>query len=304
MSSIKYEQRILERFMMLSMAAAVVTIVLKSLAAWLTGSAGFFSDAIESLVNLVAAIAGYCALRISAKPADHNHHFGHGKAEYISALVEGAMIFLAAGAIIYTAIQRLFTPQPVEQGSWGLILSLLSALLNLAVGLALIKAGKRYRSATLTADGHHLITDVWTSSGVLVGMAAVYLTRWLWLDALVALAVGINILWTGFQILRESVSSLLSEALPPEEQDQIWNLLAELETEKSVTFTDRRTVAWGRQRMVYLTMEVPADWSVLYSHEIADDVEVALDELFAGCSVFIHVEPAGVEHRRPLPFRQ
>ncbi|ERS58091.1 cation diffusion facilitator family transporter [Corynebacterium segmentosum] len=290
--------------MMLSIAAAVATIILKSLAAWLTGSVGFFSDALESLVNLAAAIAGYCALRISAKPADHNHHFGHGKAEYVSALVEGAMIFLAAGAIIYTAIQRLITPQPVEEGGWGLALSLLSSLLNLGVGLALIKAGKRYRSATLNADGHHLLTDVWTSVGVLAGMAAVYLTGWLWLDALVALAVGINILWTGFKILRESVSSLLSEALPEEEQDQIWDLLTELEKEKAVTFTDRRTVASGRQRMVYLTMEVPASWSVLYSHEIADDVEVALDQLFPGCSVFIHVEPAGVAHRRPLPFRQ
>ena len=176
-------------------------------------------------------------------------------------------------------------------------------MLNLAVGIALIRAGKRYRSATLDADGHHLLTDVWTSVGVLVGIAAVYLTGWMWLDPVVALAVGINILWTGYTLLRDSVSSLLSEALPADERQQIRQLLARLEKEQSVTFTDRRTVASGRQRLVYLTMEVPGEWSVMHSHEVADVVEIALDELYPGCSAFIHVEPAGVENRRPYLFR-
>ncbi len=303
MSSIASEQRILERFMQLSIAAALATIVLKALAAWLTGSVGFLSDALESVVNLVAAVAGFYALRIAAKPADDNHQFGHGKAEYVSALVEGAMIFIAAGMIIYTAIQRFFIPQPIAEAGWGLALSTLSSVLNLAVGIALIRAGKRYRSATLDADGHHLLTDVWTSVGVLVGIAAVYLTGWMWLDPVVALAVGINILWTGYTLLRDSVSSLLSEALPADERQQIRQLLARLEKEQSVTFTDRRTVASGRQRLVYLTMEVPGEWSVMHSHEVADVVEIALDELYPGCSAFIHVEPAGVENRRPYLFR-
>lgn len=295
MSSMGSEQRILERFMQLSIAAAVATIILKALAAWFTGSVGFLSDAFESIVNLVAAIAGFYALRIASKPADDNHQFGHGKAEYVSALVEGAMIFIAAGMIVYTAIQRFFVPQPIEEPGWGLALSTLSSVLNAAVGIALIRAGKRYRSATLDADGHHLLTDVWTSVGVLVGIAAVYLTGWMWLDPVVALAVGINILWTGYTLLRDSVSSLLSEALPADERQQIRQLLARLEKEQSVTFTDRRTVASGRQRLVYLTMEVPGEWSVMHSHEVADVVEIALDELYPGCSAFIHVEPAGVK---------
>jgi len=297
------EQRVLERFMQLSIAAAVATIALKALAAWFTGSVGFLSDALESVVNLVAAVAGFYALRIAAKPADDNHQFGHGKAEYVSALVEGAMIFIAAGMIIYTAIQRFFVPQPITEAGWGLALSTLSSVLNCLVGIALIRAGKHYRSATLNADGHHLLTDVWTSVGVLVGIAAVYLTGWMWLDPVVALAVGINILWTGYTLLRDSVSRLLSEALPEEEQRQIRQLLARLEEKHEVSFTDRRTVASGRQRLVYLTMEVPGQWSVMRSHEVADDVEIALDELFPGCSAFIHVEPAGLDHRRPYLFR-
>ena len=302
MSSMGSEQRILERFMQLSIAAAVATILLKALAAWFTGSVGFLSDAFESIVNLVAAVAGFYALRIASKPADDNHQFGHGKAEYVSALVEGAMIFIAAGMIVYTAIQRFFVPQPIEEPGWGLALSTLSSVLNGAVGIALIRAGKRYRSATLDADGHHLLTDVWTSVGVLIGIAAVFLTGWWWLDPVVALAVGINILWTGYSLLRDSVSSLLSEALPDDERQNIRQLLARLEQEHSVNFTDRRTVASGRQRLVYLTMEVPGEWSVMHSHEVADSVEIALDELYPGCSAFIHVEPAGLENRRPYLF--
>lgn len=214
MSSIGSEQRILERFMQLSIAAAVATIILKALAAWFTGSVGFLSDAFESLVNLVAAVAGFYALRIASKPADDNHQFGHGKAEYVSALVEGAMIFIAAGMIVYTAIQRFFVPQPIEEPGWGLALSTLSSVLNGAVGIALIHAGKRYRSATLEADGHHLLTDVWTSVGVLVGIAAVFLTGWWWLDPVVALAVGINILWTGYSLLRDSAIACFLRRFP------------------------------------------------------------------------------------------
>lgn len=294
------EQLILERFMKLSIAAAVATIALKSLAALLTGSVGFLSDALESGVNLVAAVVGFIALRIAAKPADDNHQFGHGKAEYVSALVEGAMIFVAAALIIYTAAGRLIEPRPLEQPSIGLLLSMAASVINLLVGLALLRAGKKYRSATLQADGHHLMTDVWTSVGVLVGIVAVALTDWLWLDPLIAFAVGINILWTGYRLLRESLSSLLSEALPKEENDQIDVLLGEQEKEHKVNFTSRRTIASGRQRLVYLTMEVPGEWSVLYSHGIADEVEAAIDELFPGAEVFIHVEPAGVIHRRTM----
>ncbi|PCC83201.1 cation-efflux pump [Corynebacterium accolens] len=294
------EQLLLERFMKLSIATAVLTIVLKVLAAMLTGSVGFLSDALESGVNLVAAVVGFIALRIAAKPADANHQFGHGKAEYVSALVEGAMIFVAAALIIYTSALRLLNPQPLEQPGIGLALSTLASVLNLAVGLALLKAGKKYRSATLQADGHHLLTDVWTSVGVLVGIALVALTDWLWLDPMVAFAVGINILWTGYKLLKESLSSLLSESLPKEEHAELDARLAELEDEFDVLFTSRRTIASGRQRLVYLTMDMPGEWTVLAAHDIADRIEDNIDEVFSGAEVFIHVEPAGTVHRRIL----
>ncbi|MFS0229215.1 cation diffusion facilitator family transporter [Corynebacterium striatum] len=294
------EQLLLERFMKLSIATAVLTIVLKVLAAMLTGSVGFLSDALESGVNLVAAVVGFIALRIAAKPADANHQFGHGKAEYVSALVEGAMIFVAAALIIYTSALRLLNPQPLEQPGIGLALSTLASVLNLAVGLVLLKAGKKYRSATLRADGHHLLTDVWTSVGVLVGIALVALTDWLWLDPIVAFAVGINILWTGYKLLKESLSSLLSESLPKEEHAELDARLTELEEEFGVLFTSRRTIASGRQRLVYLTMDVPGGWTVLAAHDIADRIEDNIDELFPGAEVFIHVEPAGTVHRRIL----
>lgn len=286
--------------MKLSIATAVLTIVLKVLAAMLTGSVGFLSDALESGVNLVAAVVGFIALRIAAKPADANHQFGHGKAEYVSALVEGAMIFVAAALIIYTSTLRLLNPQPLEQPGIGLALSTLASVLNLAVGLALLKAGKKYRSATLQADGHHVLTDVWTSVGVLVGIALVALTDWLWLDPIVAFAVGINILWTGYRLLKESLSSLLSESLPKEEHAELDARLTELEDEFDVLFTSRRTIASGRQRLVYLTMDVPGEWTVLAAHDIADRIEDNIDELFPGAEVFIHVEPAGTVHRRTL----
>lgn len=294
------EQLLLERFMKLSIATAVLTIVLKALAAMLTGSVGFLSDALESGVNLVAAVVGFIALRIAAKPADANHQFGHGKAEYVSALVEGAMIFVAAALIIYTSALRLLNPQPLEQPGIGLALSTLASVLNLAVGLVLLKAGKKYRSATLRADGHHVLTDVWTSVGVLVGIALVALTDWLWLDPIVAFAVGINILWTGYKLLKESLSSLLSESLPKEEHAELDARLTELEEEFGVLFTSRRTIASGRQRLVYLTMDVPGEWTVLAAHDIADRIEDNIDELFPGAEVFIHVEPAGTVHRRIL----
>lgn len=294
------EQLLLERFMKLSIATAVLTIVLKVLAAMLTGSVGFLSDALESGVNLVAAVVGFIALRIAAKPADANHQFGHGKAEYVSALVEGAMIFVAAALIIYTSALRLLNPQPLEQPGIGLALSTLASVLNLAVGLVLLKAGKKYRSATLRADGHHVLTDVWTSVGVLVGIALVALTDWLWLDPIVAFAVGINILWTGYKLLKESLSSLLSESLPKEEHAELDARLTELEEEFGVLFTSRRTIASGRQRLVYLTMDVPGEWTVLAAHDIADRIEDNIDELFSGAEVFIHVEPAGTVHRRIL----
>lgn len=285
------EQVLLERFMKLSILTAVLTIFLKVYAAAITGSVGFLSDAMESGVNLVAAVVGFAALKVSAKPADHNHHFGHGKAEYVSALVEGAMIFVASALIIYSAAMRLVSPQPLEQPGIGLALSTAASVLNLVVGVALVRSGKQYRSATLVADGKHLLTDVWTSIGVLVGIGLVWLTGWLWLDPIIALLVGINILWTGYTLLKTSLSGLLSEAIPEHEREVVEERLARFSTDKAVTFTSLRTIAAGRQRFVYLTMEVPNEWTVGFSHTITEEVEAAVEEVLAGAEVFVHVEP-------------
>lgn len=277
--------------MLLSIATAIMTISLKAGAAVITGSVGFLSDALESGVNLVAAVVALVALRIAARPADANHHFGHGKAEYVSALVEGAMIFVAAALIIWTSIQRLITPQPLEQVGLGLVLTTLASVLNLIVGVALIRAGKRYRSAALSADGHHLMTDVWTSAGVLVGIAAVAVTGWYWLDPVIALAVGVNILWAGYRLLRQSLTGLLSAALPAEDLEKLTGLLAEFRTDHGVSFTPPRTVESGRQRHIYLVMAVPAHWTVATAHEVADHLEDTIDDLLPGAETFIHVEP-------------
>ncbi|AWB83580.1 cation diffusion facilitator family transporter [Corynebacterium liangguodongii] len=287
------EQRLLERFMWLSIAAAVATIAFKLAAAWVTGSVGFLSDAIESLINLVAAIVGLVALKVSAKPADQNHNFGHAKAEYFSSQVEGSMILLASVAIIYTAVQRLITPQPIEQAGIGLALSVIATALNLAVGLVLLRAGKKYRSATLDADGKHLLTDVWTTVGVIVGMALVAITGWEILDPLVALAVGANILFTGYTLLKQSFISLLSEALPEDERRAIKAYLDGFAAEHGVDFTDVRTAAFGRERLVNVVMQVPGSWSVESSHDLADLIEEGIDGALGGATTLVHVEPLG-----------
>lgn len=285
------EQKIIERFLLLSIAAAILTIALKTAAAYLTGSVGFLSDALESVVNLVAAIVALITTRIAAKPADANHNFGHGKSEYVSALVEGAMIFVAAAMIIYTAIGRLLDPAPLELVGIGLFLSIAATLINLGVGLALLKAGKRYRSAALSADGHHLLTDVWTTVGVVAGIAAVAFTGWFWLDPVIALLVGVNILWTGYKLLQQSLSNLISEALPPEDVEVVKAVIADFEAEHGVTIEDLKTVASGRQRFVYMIMTVPGEWTVEYAYELADALEAAIDKALPNSQSMIHTEP-------------
>lgn len=291
MTSHAKEQKIIERFLLLSIAAAILTIALKTAAAYLTGSVGFLSDALESVVNLVAAIVALIATRIAAKPADANHNFGHGKSEYVSALVEGAMIFVAAAMIIYTAIGRLLDPSPLEQVGIGLFLSIAATLINLGVGLALLKAGKRYRSAALNADGHHLLTDVWTTVGVVAGIAAVAFTGWFWLDPVIALLVGVNILWTGYKLLQQSLSNLISEALPPEDVEVVKAVIADFEAEYGVAIEDLKTVASGRQRFVSMIMTVPGEWTVEYAHELADALEAAIDKALPNSRSMIHTEP-------------
>ncbi len=285
-------QRRLERFIWLSIATAVATVAIKAAAAALTNSVGLWSDALESTVNLLAALVALWALRLSAKPADHNHDFGHGKAEYVSAAVEGTLIFVAAAAIIYGAVLRLVQPAPLEQLGVGLALSGVATGLNLATGVLLVRAGRAHRSITLEADGRHLLTDVWTSVGVLVAIGLVALTGWYVLDPLIALAVGANILLTGYRLVRRSVVGLLDGTLPPAEVEAVSGALAAVCSDPQVVITEVRTRESGRQRFVYATLTVPGSWTVQRSHDMADAVEQAIDAALPGTSTFVHIEPA------------
>jgi len=286
-------QRTLVRMMLLSVAAAVATIALKLVAAAITGSVGFLSDALESVVNLVAALVGLWAVRLAARPPDLGHHFGHGKAEYLSAAVEGALIFVAAGAILWTSVQRLLDPIPLERPGLGLVLSTGASLVNLAVGVALVRVGRRERSPALSADGRHLLTDVATSAGVLVGVALVAILRWEVLDPIVALLVGINILWTGWRLLQRSVTGLLDAAIAPEDLDLVRDLLDRYRAEGPVDFHELRTRESGRQRFVYVHLLVPDDWTVKRGHDLAEALTDDIATVLPGARSFVHIEPIG-----------
>lgn len=281
----------LTRFAWLSIAAAVLTIALKSSAYLVTGSVGLLSDAAESLVNLVAAVIALIALRVASRPADHNHDYGHGKAEYFSAGLEGLMIFVAAAVILYTAVLRFLDPQPLESVGVGLAISVVASVVNGVVGAFLVRSGRRHRSVTLVADGKHLLTDVWTSVGVIVGVLLVALTGWERLDPVVAAVVGVNILVTGYRLVSQSVTSLLDAALPAEDLATIEGVLARLRSPE-VGFAELRTRESGRHRFVSLTVHVPGDWTVERGHRTADDVERAIAAALPGTAVQTHLEPA------------
>lgn len=280
----------LTRFAWLSIAAAIMTIGLKSGAYLLTGSVGLLSDAAESWVNLVAAVVALIALHVAARPADDKHNFGHGKAEYFAAGTEGLMIFVAAGFILVTSAQRFLHPSPVDSIGLGLAISTLATAVNGAVGVFLLRAGASHRSATLTADGKHLLTDVWTSVGVVIGVLLVGLTGWQRLDSIVAAVVGVNILVTGFRLVSQSVISLLDAAMPAEDLARVAAVLDGMRTE-DLDFTDVRTRESGRQRFVSLTVLVPANWTVERGHNIADDIETAIAQDLPDTDVQTHLEP-------------
>lgn len=294
--------KFLMKFVMLSVVTAVLTVAIKASAAWITGSVGFLSDALESIVNLVAALVALWALAVSGKPADHNHDFGHGKAEYMSSLVEGALIFVAAAGIIVSAINRFVHPQPLEEIGIGLLLSVLATVLNLVVGLVLIRQGRKHRSITLEADGHHLMTDVWTTVGVIIGIGLLLLfPTQLWIDPLVALVVGLNILWTGARLVRRSAVGLLDAALPADEVAAIRAAMDGVIGDDRVTVSDLRTRESGRQRFVQTTVVVPGLWTVARSHGLADDIEAAIARVFPDTQTVVHIEPGPTAHPRPQP---
>jgi cation diffusion facilitator family transporter len=280
----------LTKFAWLSIAAAVLTIALKGGAYLLTGSVGLLSDAAESVVNLVAAVIALVALTVAARPADHNHHYGHGKAEYFSAGIEGLMIFVAALLIIVSAVQRLLHPQDLEKLGIGLAITVLATAVNGAVGWLLIRVGRTHRSATLVADGKHLMTDVWTSVGVVVGVGLVAVTGWLALDALVAIAVAVNILWMGWRLVASSSTSLLDAALPPSDVALVTSVLDRHRSD-DVGFHGLQTRESGRQRFVSIHVLVPGAWTVQQAHDVVEAVEADLRTALEHVNVITHIEP-------------
>ena len=277
-------------YMLLSTAAAVATIVLKTLAWRLTGSVGLLSDAMESGVNLIAAIGAFWALTLAAKPADRRHHYGHFKAEYFSSGLESVLIVVAALAIIHAAIGRLQEPQPLEQVGIGLAISLLATALNGLVAWVLLKAARRFDSITLRADAHHLLTDVWTSTGVVVGIGLVKLTGLTILDPLIAIAVAVNIVFTGWKLLHETASGLLDRSLPDQEQRQLENLLASYESDE-IRFHALRSRVAGSRRFVSFHVLVPGHWSVKAGHDLCEELEHKVAATLTRTHVLTHLEP-------------
>ena len=280
----------LTRFAWLSIAAALVTIVLKSGAYLLTGSVGLLSDAAESLVNLAGALMALSMLIIAARPADQSHTYGHSKAEYFSSGVEGTLILVASIGIIWSAIARLLDPQPLADLGIGLGVSLLASCINLAIARILLTVGKRENSITLESDAQHLMTDVWTSAGVIVGVALVALTGWQPLDSLVAIAVAINIIWTGAQLLRRSVAGLMDASLPLEDQRIIESVMVKYRR-KDVDFHALRTRRAASRRFITVHMLVPGDWTVHDAHHFAEDFETDIREALGDAVITTHVEP-------------
>jgi cation diffusion facilitator family transporter len=274
----------------LSIIAAVVTIALKVGAYLLTGSVGLFSDAAESSVNLVAAVGAFLALGTAARPPDEEHAYGHTKAEYFSSALESVLIIVAAVWIAVTAIGRLLEPQPLENLGVGLAIGLVAATINGAVGVVLLRGGRRLRSAALRADGQHLLTDVWTSVGVVVGVFLVWLTGWLVLDPLIALLVAGNIVRIGVRLLNDTAHGLLDTALPPEEQEVITDIQSRYR-EEGIEFHALRTRNAGRRRFVSMHVLVPGKWSVKRGHDLSERIEKEITEALPMTTVFVHIEP-------------
>ncbi|MEI7842324.1 MAG: cation diffusion facilitator family transporter [Gallionellaceae bacterium] len=280
----------LKRYAWLSIAAAIATILLKGVAWKLTGSVGLLSDAIESFVNLAGALMALWMLTLAETPADEDHAYGHGKAEYFSSAFEGFLILLAAIAIAYTAVDRLINPAPLEAVGIGLLVSVLASIINFATARILLEVGKSRNSITLEADAHHLMTDVWTSVGVIMGVGLVWLTGWLWLDPIIALVVAVNIIWTGWQIMRRSASGLMDASLPVESRKQIEALLAQYR-EQGLDFHALRTRQAGSRTFVTLHVLVPGHWSVQQGHDWAERIEVDIHNAIPHAHITTHLEP-------------
>ncbi len=279
----------LTRFAWLSIAAAILTIGLKTSAYLITGSVGLLSDAMESVVNLIGGVLALAMLSIAARPADEDHAYGHSKAEYFSSGVEGTLILLAAASIAIAGVQRLLKPRALEQVGLGLAVTAVAALLNLGVALLLLRTGRKANSITLEANAHHLLTDVWTSGGVIVGVGAVAVTGWVRLDPILALLVAANIVRTGMGIVRRSILGLMDTALPADQRSLIDRALDDYR-QQGVEFHATRTRQSGARRFVSTHVLVPGDWTVQKGHELLDRIENDIRAVLPDATVFTHLE--------------
>lgn len=280
----------LKRYAWLSIAAAIATILLKGVAWKMTGSVGLLSDAIESFVNLAGAMMALWMLTLAELPADDDHAHGHGKAEYFSSAFEGFLILLAALAIGYTAVDRLMNPAPLEAVGVGLLVSVVASVINFVTARILLVVGQKRNSITLEADAHHLMTDVWTSAGVIVGVGLVWLTGWLWLDPVIALVVAANIVWTGWQLMHRSAAGLMDASLPAEKLEQIEAVLTGYR-EQGLDFHALRTRQAGSRAFVTLHVLVPGNWTVQQGHDWAERIEVDIRNTLPHVHITTHLEP-------------
>ncbi len=287
------------RMLWASVGVALVTITLKTGAWWLTDSVGLLSDAMESLVNLASAVFGLMMVTIAARPADDDHPYGHHKAEYFSSGFEGILIIVAALGIIWVAVHRLFDPQPIAQVGWGLALSLGSSALNGLLAWLMFRAARQHRSMALEADARHLVTDVWTSAGVVLGIALVSVSGWLWLDAVVAIGVALNILKEGWHLIWRSSQGLMDEALEPEVLAQVNTVLAGFAHQRGETeiirFDHLNTRKAGQRRFVDVHMHMPSAWTLGRAAALRGSVEQALMSAVPGLRATIQLLPSDVE---------
>jgi cation diffusion facilitator family transporter len=282
--------RPLTRYAWLSIAAAVVTISLKGAAYFLTGSVGLLSDALESTANLAAAIVALIALSVVTRPANDEFTFGYSKVEYFASGFEGGMILLAAAGIVITALPRLIHPQPLEQLGIGLVISVVASLVNLGVALVLMRAGKLYGSITLEADARHLMTDVWTTVGVLAGIVLVWITGWLRLDPIIAMLVAVNILYTGYRLLKRSGRGLMDVALPPNELSSVKSILDSYQVQ-GVKYHALRSRQAAARKFLAVHLLVPGDWTVRRGHQLAEQVEQQVLTSIPNTNIVTHIEP-------------
>jgi len=284
-------QTSLVRYAYLSIGAAIITIILKFSAYWITDSVGLLSDAIEACVNLMAALIVFGAIRVVEKPPDADHEYGHDKAGYFSSGIEGVLIMVASLSIIFASFRRLLDPQPIEQPGIGLAIALLAAAINFLVARTLVKVGKGRDSIILEADGQHLMTDVWTSIGVVLGVSATVLTGITRIDPLIAILVGAKIGWEGIRIVLKSSRGLMDTSIDQRERDVLKKLLDRYQQEQGIQWHALRTRQAGARRFVSVHLLVPGDLSVQQAHDLSEQLEAEIRSVIPNSSVFSHIEP-------------